>query len=98
MVRSPAKRKLRRASRTMDRGSELAAILRDACLRQGEGKLLRMRAECASSAAGRTSRWLRLADGLEHRGVERFARALAGPDHELERLVVALAGVECGIE
>ena len=41
MVRSPAKLKLRRASRTMARGAELAAILRDACLRQGEDKLLR---------------------------------------------------------
>ena len=27
---------------------------------------------------------LRLAGGLEHGGVERLARRLAGPDHELE--------------
>ena len=47
----------RQPSRTMARGSERAAILRDACLRQGEDKLLRMRAECVSSAAGRTHRW-----------------------------------------
>jgi hypothetical protein len=56
MVRSAPKRKLRRASRTMARIAELATILRDACLRQGEDKLLRIRAECLSSAAGRTHR------------------------------------------
>src|SRR5262245_3724804 len=32
---------------------------------------------------------------LEHRGVERFARGLAGPDHELEGRKIAFAGLEC---
>src|SRR3954454_5117907 len=41
---------------------------------------------------------LRLSGGLEHRGVERLARAFAGPDHELECLEVAFRGVERGIE
>src|SRR5262245_40866722 len=39
-----------------------------------------------------------LAGGLEHRRVERFARALAGPDDILEGREVALAGVERGAE
>ena len=43
-------------------------------------------------------RCLGLAGGLEHGGIQRLARALAGPDDELERLVVALAGVERGVE
>ncbi len=37
---------------------------------------------------------LRLARRLEHGGFHRLARALARPDHELERRVVALAGIE----
>ena len=37
---------------------------------------------------------LRLPLRLEHRGVERLAWALAGPDHELERREVAFAGIE----
>src|SRR6266851_4385328 len=41
---------------------------------------------------------LRLPLRLEHRGVERLARGLAGPDHELEGREVALAGVERGSE
>src|SRR6266481_1265673 len=36
----------------------------------------------------------RLSGGFEHHRFERLARALAGPQHELEGLVVALAGVE----
>ena len=57
MVRSPPKRKLRRASRTMARGTELAAILRDACLRQGEDKLLRMRGGVCFIRSGSACRW-----------------------------------------
>src|SRR5262249_50632378 len=41
---------------------------------------------------------LRLARGLEHGGVERLARRLAGPDHELERWIISFAGVERGRE
>src|ERR1043166_4267219 len=41
---------------------------------------------------------LRLARGLEHRGVERLARVFAGPDHELKGLEIALAGLERCIE
>src|SRR5262245_38471745 len=41
---------------------------------------------------------LRLALGLEHGGVERLARRLARPDHELEGGKVALAGIERGGE
>src|SRR5262249_18771278 len=41
---------------------------------------------------------LRLASGLEHGGLERLAGTLAGPDHELERRIVALAGIERGRE
>src|SRR5436309_11926845 len=37
-----------------------------------------------------------LARGLEHRRLERVARRLAGPDHELERRIIALAGIERG--
>src|SRR5258708_4329126 len=51
-----------------------------------------------SAWPGMTAAALRLADGFEHRGVERLARALAGPDHELERLEIALRGVERGIQ
>src|SRR5947209_9386939 len=40
----------------------------------------------------------RLAGRLEHDGVHRLARRLAGPHHELERLVIALAGVDRGVE
>src|SRR5712671_3930764 len=39
-----------------------------------------------------------LALGLEHGGVERLARLLARPDHELEGREIALAGVERGSE
>src|SRR5690242_4743555 len=39
-----------------------------------------------------------LARGLEQNGVERLGRALAGPDHELKCLEVALAGIERGAE
>src|SRR4051794_33323557 len=46
----------------------------------------------------RTRGALRLARGIEHRGVERFARALARPDHELERLEITLRGIERGVE
>src|SRR5262245_23483612 len=41
---------------------------------------------------------LRLPLRVEHGGVERLARRLARPDHELEGGEVALAGVECGRE
>src|ERR1700730_4636277 len=41
---------------------------------------------------------LRLTLRLEHGGVERLARRLAGPDHELERREITLAGVERGAE
>src|SRR5215510_3736368 len=41
---------------------------------------------------------LRLPLGLEHGGVERLARRLSRPDHELERRKVALAGIERGGE
>src|SRR5690349_1647713 len=41
---------------------------------------------------------LRLSLRLEHGGVERLARGLAGPDHELEGREVALAGIERGAE
>src|SRR5882724_1946421 len=34
---------------------------------------------------------LRLALGVEHRGAHGLARALAGPDHELERRIIAFA-------
>src|ERR1700730_18612553 len=37
-----------------------------------------------------------LARGLEHGGVECLARALAGPDHELEGREIALAGIQRG--
>ena len=37
---------------------------------------------------------LRLALGVKHRGAHGFRGGLAGPDHELERRVIALAGVE----
>src|SRR4029077_19970106 len=40
------------------------------------------------------SKALRLARGLEHRGVERRAGLLAGPDHELEGREIALAGFQ----
>src|SRR5438105_6827681 len=39
---------------------------------------------------------LRLAVGLEHHRVDRLARRLAGPDHELECRVMAFAGVGGG--
>src|ERR1700752_1345452 len=41
---------------------------------------------------------LRLARVVEHRGVERLARALAGPHHELEGLEIALRRIERGVE
>ncbi len=40
----------------------------------------------------------RLARGLEHGGIHRFARGLAGPDHELKCREVTLAGIERGAE
>src|SRR6516165_7193765 len=39
-----------------------------------------------------------LAGGLEHGGLERLARALAGPDHELKGREVPLAGIQRGPE
>src|SRR5262249_10081202 len=39
-----------------------------------------------------------LAGRLEHDGVDRLAGGLAGPQHELERLVVAFARLERGAE
>src|SRR5258705_7799106 len=39
-----------------------------------------------------------LAGGLEHRGIKRVARRLAGPHHELERRIIALAGIKRGRE
>src|SRR5436305_8462683 len=51
-----------------------------------------------SACPGMTAEALRLAGSLEHCGVERLARAFAGPDHELECLEIALRGVERGIE
>src|SRR5215475_1700568 len=48
---------------------------------------------CGSAAGS-----LRLPLRLEHGGVERLARGLAGPDHELEGREVALAGVERGAQ
>src|SRR3954465_7468664 len=41
---------------------------------------------------------LRLSGGLEQPGGERLARAFSGPDHELERLIIALRRVEGSIE
>src|ERR1700731_966917 len=37
-----------------------------------------------------------LARGLEHGGIERLARPLAGPDHELEGQEIAFAAIERG--
>jgi hypothetical protein len=84
MVKSSAKARLRRTSRTMAEGAELSlrpshspsktgvnALIRDACLRQGEDKLLRMRAECVSSAAGRHRRWSTQDHGLRRRDIAR---------------------------
>src|SRR5690242_18765249 len=44
--------------------------------------------------AGLSTLRSRLAGGLKHCSVERLAGALAGPEHELERLIVAFAGFE----
>src|SRR5260370_10321160 len=53
-----------------------------------------------NSTPGRFDAWLLLSLPLrlEHRGVERLACGLAGPDHELEGREVALAGIERGAE
>src|ERR1700730_192262 len=51
------------------------------------------RAAGRQEAAGRQGA-SSLASGFEHGGVERLARSLAGPDHELEGREVAFAGVE----
>src|SRR6266540_6298863 len=48
----------------------------------------------AASTSTSNSSGLRLAGGLEHGGFERFAGALARPDDELERRVIALAGIK----
>src|SRR5262252_7572076 len=40
----------------------------------------------------------RLSGGLEHHGFQRLAGALAGPQHELEGLVVTLTGIERNAE
>src|ERR1700740_3502909 len=61
----------------------------------------RDRAPIGSPATARLRRAPRrsgLAGGLEHGGIERLARALAGPDHELEGREIAFAGVERGAE
>ena len=42
--------------------------------------------------------FLRLAGCLEHGGVHGFARGFARPNHELERRIIAFAGVERGPE
>ena len=45
MLRSASSPRRRQASRSIARDAELAAILRDACRRRGDGKLFRMRVE-----------------------------------------------------
>src|SRR5207248_10163944 len=52
----------------------------------------------AARRSGMTATGLRLARRIEHCGVKRLARGLAGPDHELERLEITLRGIERGIE
>src|SRR5256885_14217639 len=69
----------------------------------GMGTLVEYRLSCGYGfrpslrSAGMTVE-LRLAGGVEHCGVERLARRLSGPDHELERLEIAFRGIERGVE
>src|ERR1700741_1508289 len=57
-----------------------------------------MIATIPASCAGHDQKKLGRAGRLEHGGIERVACAFTGPDHELKRAKITLAGLERGPE